>query len=40
MQKYKNKASARAIEDIEGEEYPIARFFIDENCLGKIVKEF
>ncbi len=39
-EKYKNKASARAIEDIEGEEYPIARFFIDKNIWERLSKNF
>ncbi|WP_122641647.1 N-6 DNA methylase [Luxibacter massiliensis] len=39
-EKYKNKASARAIEDIEGDEYPDARFFIDENAWKNLSKNF
>lgn len=39
-EKYKNKASAKAIEDIEGEEYPDARFFIDENVWKNLSKNF
>nr|WP_106789241.1 N-6 DNA methylase [Massilistercora timonensis] len=39
-EKYKNKASARAIEDIDGEEYPNARYFIDETVWKKLSKNF
>lgn len=39
-EKYKNKASARAIDNIEGEEYPEARFFIDEKAWKKLSKNF
>jgi hypothetical protein len=39
-EKYKNKASARVIDDIEGEEYPEARFFIDENIWKNLSKNF
>lgn len=39
-EKYKNKASARAIENMDGREYPEARFFIDERVWKSLSKEF
>lgn len=39
-EKYKNKATAKLIEDPQGTEYPEARFFIKEDGWEKIVKNF
>lgn len=38
--KYKNKASARNILDIDGDEYPEARFYIKEEVWRKLSKNF
>lgn len=40
VDKYRNKASAKLIEDIEGDEYPEARFFIRHNMWEKISRSF
>lgn len=39
-EKYKNKASARIIENPQGNEYPEARFFIQANAWEKMAKNF
>lgn len=39
-EKYKNKASAIVINDIDGEEYPQSRFFIEQNVWEKMKKNF
>ncbi|MDO5292773.1 MAG: N-6 DNA methylase [bacterium] len=39
-EKYKSKATARQIEDIEGQEYPEARYYIEEEIWRKISKNF
>lgn len=39
-EKYKNKATAIAINDIDGEEYPESRFFIEQNVWEKMKKNF
>lgn len=38
--KYKNKASARMIYDIDGEEYPESRFFIKEEIWNNLARNF
>ncbi len=38
--KYKNKAAARTIDNIEGDEYPEARFFISEPVWRNLSKNF
>lgn len=39
-EKYKNKTSARMIDNPQGKEYPESRFFIDENAWNNISKNF
>ncbi len=38
--KYKNKATARSIENIDGEEYPQSRFFIRDDVWKNLSKKF
>ncbi len=38
--KYKNKATARSIDDIDGEEYPEARYYIKKEVWDKLSKNF
>lgn len=38
--KYKNKASARMIYDVDGEEYPESRFFIKEEVWNNLARNF
>lgn len=40
LEKYKNKATARPIEDIKGEEYPEARYYIERGMWNNISKNF
>lgn len=40
IDKYKNKAAARLIEDTDGEEYPEARFFINHDVWENMSKNF
>ncbi len=40
MNKYKNKASANNIEDIDGQEYPQARFYIKNDVWNNLSKNF
>lgn len=39
-ERYKNKATARPIENIEGDEYPQARFFIRDDVWRNLSKKF
>ena len=39
-EKYKNKASAIAINDVDGDEYPESRFFIQQDVWKKLKKNF
>ena len=38
--KYKNKATARAIVDVSGEEYPESRYYIDSEVWNNLSKKF
>lgn len=40
IEKYKNKATARQIDNISGEEYPESRFFINQDAWDNISKNF
>lgn len=40
VEKYKNKATARAIEDIDGNEYPQSRFYIQDEVWKNLSKGF
>lgn len=39
-EKYKNKAAARAIDDIDGDEYPQPRFYVQEEVWKSLSKNF
>ncbi|MDE7203549.1 MAG: hypothetical protein K2O91_17025 [Lachnospiraceae bacterium] len=40
LEKYKSKAAARQIDNIDGEEYPESRYFINQNAWYTISKNF
>lgn len=40
IDKYKSKATARQIEDMQGEEYPEARYYIEQEIWSNISKNF